>query len=81
MRSWKPEHHLFKIEGRLKDAAYVKNVTAYYRRKLDEIIDAAPDRYQRSSFGQSEISFEPDPAKASTARSRIISSTRESLPE
>lgn len=54
----------FKIEGRLKDAAYVKNVTAYYRQKLDEIIAAAPGLYRRSSFGKSEISFRPDPAKS-----------------
>ena len=29
----------FKIEGRLKDADYVKNITAYYRQKLDTILD------------------------------------------
>lgn len=33
----------FKIEGRLKGAAYVKNVTAFYRRKLDEIIARRPE--------------------------------------
>ncbi|MDE6230949.1 MAG: U32 family peptidase [Muribaculaceae bacterium] len=54
----------FKIEGRLKDAAYVKNVTAHYRRQLDMIIAGAPDRYCRSSYGQSEITFSPDPAKS-----------------
>ncbi len=32
----------FKIEGRLKDASYVKNVTAAYRRALDEVIAANP---------------------------------------
>lgn len=50
----------FKIEGRLKDIAYVKNITAYYRRKLDEIIENA-DGIEKSSIGNSEISFEPDP--------------------
>lgn len=50
----------FKIEGRLKDEAYVKNVTAYYRRELDRIIAANPDRYCRASYGRSKISFTPD---------------------
>ena len=49
----------FKIEGRLKDAAYVKNVTAYYRKQLDRIIAANPDRYRRASCGTSEIRFNP----------------------
>ena len=31
----------FKIEGRLKDADYVTNITAYYRQKLDQITNAA----------------------------------------
>lgn len=50
----------FKIEGRLKDATYVKNVTAAYRRIIDSIIASAPDKYCRSSYGESIISFEPD---------------------
>ncbi|WP_295729038.1 U32 family peptidase [uncultured Muribaculum sp.] len=49
----------FKIEGRLKDEAYVKNVTAFYRHAVDEAIAAAPDIYRRSSAGQSEIPFTP----------------------
>lgn len=49
----------FKIEGRMKDADYVKNVTAAYRRIIDSYIDANRDRYCRSSKGVSEISFEP----------------------
>ena len=49
----------FKIEGRLKDMSYVKNVVAYYRRAIDKIIVRQPERYQRSSFGQVELSFEP----------------------
>lgn len=49
----------FKIEGRLKDVAYVKTVTAYYRKKLDEIIRRRPD-LQSSSLGHSRITFEPD---------------------
>lgn len=49
----------FKIEGRLKDAGYVKNVTAAYRAIIDEVIAANPDKYCRSSYGESEISFTP----------------------
>lgn len=55
----------FKIEGRLKDIGYVKNVTAFYRCKLDEIIRANPDKYSRKSFGDcGEFAFEPNPAKS-----------------
>ena len=53
----------FKIEGRLKDVQYVKNVTAYYRRKLDEIIARHPG-LKRSSDGTSFITFEPDLKKS-----------------
>ena len=49
----------FKIEGRLKDIGYVKNVVAYYRRAIDQIIDRHPDLYRRSSFGQVQLTFEP----------------------
>ena len=38
----------FKIEGRLKDADYVKNVTAYYRQKLDDIIERREEYIQSS---------------------------------
>jgi putative protease len=49
----------FKIEGRYKDAAYVKNVTAAYRRALDREIDARQD-VRRQSSGRVELKFEPD---------------------
>ena len=52
----------FKIEGRLKGAAYVKNVTAFYRRKLDEIIARRPE-LSRTSQGDSAFTFEPAPEK------------------
>lgn len=45
----------FKIEGRLKDAAYVTNITAYYRQKLDEIINL------KSSI--INVGFAPNPTK------------------
>jgi 23S rRNA 5-hydroxycytidine C2501 synthase len=53
----------FKIEGRLKDAAYVANVTAEYRRELDKIIAASGGKYAQASSGKVELGFEPDLAK------------------
>ena len=49
----------FKIEGRLKDAAYVKNVTAAYRQAIDSILKRRPE-FVRSSFGSSSYTFQPD---------------------
>lgn len=51
----------FKIEGRLKDRDYVRNVTAFYRRKLDALM--AKGGYARTSYGRSEPGFEPDLSK------------------
>ena len=48
----------FKIEGRLKDLGYVKNVTAYYRRLLDDIIEGT--EHTQSSSGHCEFHFVPD---------------------
>ncbi|MBO6025409.1 MAG: U32 family peptidase [Bacteroidales bacterium] len=53
----------FKIEGRLKDADYVKNVTAYYRRKLDEIISRRSD-LEQASHGHCSYTFEVNPEKS-----------------
>jgi putative protease len=53
----------FKIEGRLKEVAYVKNITAYYRKQLDAILARRPE-YKRSSAGQSTFTFEPVPEKS-----------------
>ena len=53
----------FKIEGRLKDIAYVKNVTAHYRVLLDRFIAEHPD-FSRTSEGTSSIDFTPDLAKS-----------------
>ncbi len=52
----------FKIEGRYKDLTYVKNITAYYRQQLDEILLDRPD-LARSSSGFTEHFFVPDPDK------------------
>ncbi len=49
----------FKIEGRLKDANYVKNVTLHYRRVIDRILTQHPDRYRRASFGTIHSDFDP----------------------
>ncbi len=49
----------FKIEGRLKDIAYVKNVTAAYREALDDILKRRPE-FARSSYGTSTYTFQPD---------------------
>jgi putative protease len=50
----------FKIEGRLKDVAYVKNVTAAYSERLNAIIRQHPDKYRRASQGFCEYTFTPD---------------------
>ena len=50
----------FKIEGRLKDVSYVKNVTAAYSQRLNEIIRRHPDMYCRSSKGTCRYTFTPD---------------------
>lgn len=47
----------FKIEGRLKDELYVKNVVGYYRQKLDEISE-------KTSSGRVVLGFEPDLKKS-----------------
>ena len=53
-----------KIEGRLKDVEYVKNVTAFYRRRLDEIMERRPADYRRASLGHSHVEFIPDVSKS-----------------
>ncbi len=52
----------FKIEGRYKDAPYVKNITAHYRLLLDRLMEKKPG-FERSSSGKSILSFVPDPEK------------------
>ena len=53
----------FKIEGRLKDAAYVKNVVSAYSQRLDELVRRHPDKYRRASQGRVEYHFTPNLAK------------------
>ncbi|MFA6921451.1 MAG: U32 family peptidase [Gallionella sp.] len=52
----------FKIEGRYKEAAYVKNITGHYRRLLDEILNERPELSAASS-GTTKLLFTPDPNK------------------
>lgn len=50
----------FKIEGRLKDISYVKNVVSAYSQRLDRIVSQSPNKYQRASFGKVSYAFTPD---------------------
>jgi collagenase-like PrtC family protease len=58
----------FKIEGRYKDMAYVKNITGHYRVLMDELIEsrqysADPERppLSRASSGNTTLYFTPNP--------------------
>ncbi len=53
----------FKIEGRLKNISYVRNVVREYSLALDAFVAAHPDEYVRASFGRVTGGFAPDPAK------------------
>lgn len=53
----------FKIEGRLKNISYVRNVVRAYSLALDELVAANPEKLRRVSFGRSEGGFTPDLAK------------------
>ena len=52
----------FKIEGRLKGMDYVKNVTAYYRQRIDNLLEK-DKRFEKASSGKVTLSFIPDPQK------------------
>lgn len=57
----------FKIEGRLKDVDYVKNITSYYRKKLDTIFNAkqkSGEQIRKASLGTTKFFFEPNPEKS-----------------
>ncbi|HWI83401.1 U32 family peptidase [Ramlibacter sp.] len=54
----------FKIEGRYKDMGYVKNITAHYRKLLDELIESREGSdfpLARASSGRTSFTFTPDP--------------------
>jgi collagenase-like PrtC family protease len=50
------------VEGRLKNESYVKNVTAYYRQRIDHILEQRPE-YQRVISGTTRFFFTPDAQK------------------
>ena len=53
----------FKIEGRLKDLSYVKNITAHYRQQLDALMDASNGQWQSRATGRCHFLFTPQPEK------------------
>ena len=53
----------FKIEGRLKNESYVRNVVRDYSIALDEIVRKNPQTYERGSYGQVSGGFVPDTLK------------------
>jgi len=53
----------FKIEGRLKNESYVRNVVRDYSLALDEIVRRRPEDYERGSYGQVSKGFTPDTYK------------------
>ncbi len=56
----------FKIEGRYKDMGYVKNITAHYRRLLDDLIEERQSSAQplaRASSGSTTFTFTPNPSQ------------------
>ena len=53
----------FKIEGRLKNASYVKNTVRKYSMALDRLVESGQGRYRRASFGKVAGGFEPDLSK------------------
>jgi putative protease len=54
--------HSFKIEGRYKEAPYVKNITGHYRKLLDAVLEQRSD-LARASSGTTKLLFTPDPDK------------------
>jgi putative protease len=57
----------FKIEGRLKDISYVKNITAYYRKRIDEVLEQS-NNHRKSSSGKVHLFFEPDVERSFSRR-------------
>ena len=71
----------FKIEGRMKEADYVKNVTAYYRQKLDEIFERRPEYTQSSCRDARPCISTPANGEKPTGNARPCVSTFEINPE
>ena len=71
----------FKIEGRMKDADYVKNVTAYYRQKLDEIFERRPEYIPSSCRDAKHCVAKPTNGEKSVGDAKHCVSTFEVNPE
>ncbi|MCH5228518.1 MAG: U32 family peptidase [Muribaculaceae bacterium] len=54
----------FKIEGRLKDMSYVKNITSFYNQKLNNIVEKRKGCLSRNSYGETKVKFTPQPDKS-----------------
>lgn len=54
----------FKIEGRLKDTSYVKNITAFYNERINRFIFSHQEEYKRSSCGKIQLKFKPQTDKS-----------------
>jgi putative protease len=52
----------FKIEGRMKDEIYLKNITAFYRKKIDQILENKTN-IKTTSLGKFFFDFEPEAEK------------------
>ncbi len=52
----------FKIEGRMKNLDYVKNITAYYRKELDLVLEGKTD-FTPATPGKTTFFFQPDPVR------------------
>ena len=52
-----------KVEGRLKDETYVKNITGYYRQQLDAILES-DNPFSRLGSGRTTLHFQPDPERS-----------------
>jgi putative protease len=71
----------FKIEGRLKDAEYVKNVTAAYSEALNRLCHLYPQRYRRASMGHCTYTFKPDINKSFNRGFTTYFATANKLPD
>ncbi len=70
----------FKVEGRLKNEYYVKNITAFYREKIDSYLNENNSK-SRSSSGKTVFFFTPDEKKSFNRgfTSYFINSKREKI--
>ena len=51
--------HSFKIEGRQRELSYLKNISAYYNHKVNEVLSRTKSNLRRLSSGTSVVDFEP----------------------